>query len=387
MPTPKIDLSTASRATPTSIANGNVVRDLNPVDLARLQHLTGYPMVSVVLATRPGPRLDNVDGATIERLIDHAERRLTIELAGHDISEVIEPLRQLRAQIADEPAGLGLALFSGAGVIEAYRLPLGPVARVVVDPTFATRDLARAVLENPPYRLLSLSAGTARLYIGTGALLDHLVGDGFPMSEDPAPDDRADRRGHLHQGERTHRNPRRWDRFLREVDHALAADHRRRDLPLILAAAEPIASLFQNRAGQPIIGTVAGNHQRTGRARLAELARPVIDAHLDRERQQALDRLEAATDRRRAVYGVSDVWRAALDRRVQLLLVDPDYVYPAVPAPDGRSLTPALDPEHPDALDDAVDEIIELVARRGGDACFTPLQQSSHGIAAVLGTT
>jgi hypothetical protein len=55
---------------------------------------------------------------------------------------------------------------------------------------------------------------------------------------------------------------------------------------------------------------------------------------------------------------------------VRVLLVEDDFTYPARTAPDGRSLIRALDVEHPDVLDDAVDEVIELVARMGGDTVF-----------------
>lgn len=173
----------------------------------------------------------------------------------------------------------------------------------------------------------------------------------------------------------------------RDVDHALAGDHRTRALPLILAAAEPLASRYRNRTAQSIVGTIPGNHQRTTLARLSTLARPVIDAYLAQQRHQALDELDQATNRRRAVWGINDVWRAAHDGRVVLLVVDPDYTYPALPAPDGRSLTPSSDPEHPAVIDDAVDEVIEAVSIRGGRACFSPLAPAHRGIAAVLSTT
>ena len=140
-------------------------------------------------------------------------------------------------------------------------------------------------------------------------------------------------------------------------------------------------------SAQPIIGTVAGNHQRSTSHRLAGLARPVVDAHVDDRRRAVCRQLEAAVGSRRAASGIHEVWRAAEDRSIQLLLVDPTLVYPARPAPDGRSLTPTIDRTGPDVLDDAVDEIIEAVAQHGGRTCFSALDPVHGGIAAVLTTT
>lgn len=374
----------APAVSPTRPATAEAaLREVTPSDLARLQHLSGYPMVSVLLPTTPGARVDGADQVNLASLVERAQRRLAAELPGAQVDELIEPLRLLSTQVADSPAGPGLVLFAGAGVVEAYRLAISPAPRVVIDPSFATRDIARAVAENPPYRLLTLASGAARLFLGTGAQLRERATSGFPLGE-PATGRPADRRGHLHQGEPTHRGGHLWDRFLRQVDEALTADQRTRDLPLILAAAEPLASRYRRRTSHQIIGAIAGNHQRTPTARLAELARPVIELHLAQQRQEALDRLERAVDQRRAATGIHQVWQAASDGRIALLLVDPAYTYPALAAPDGRTLTRARDPEHPDVLDDAVDEVIELVARRGGRVCFTTLDDTGHEIAAVL---
>jgi hypothetical protein len=372
----------APRARPVDATEAGL-REPTPADLARLQALAGYPMVSVLLPTGTGAQLGPVEQAQARQLIDQATRRLAAELPHTKIEDLAESLDRLLDRIADTPTGLGLALFAGVGIVEAYRLSLSPTPRVVIDPTFATRDLARAVAENPPYRLLCLASASAHLYLGAGAQLHELGAGGFPLGE-PALDHPPDRRGHLHQGEPTHRSPRRGDRFLRRVDDTLTAEARTQGLPLIVAGAEPVASRFRRRTRHQIVGTIPGNHERTPTARLAELARPVIDLHLARQRQDALDRLERAVDQRRAAFGINEIWRAAHDGRIALLLVDPSYTYPALVAPTGRSLTRSIDPEHPDVLDDAVDDIIELVAPRGGQVCFTTLNGTGDQIAAVL---
>ena len=60
------------------------------------------------------------------------------------------------------------------------------------------------------------------------------------------------------------------------------------------------------------------------------------------------------------------VWLAARAERPEMLAVEEGLFYPARLSADGDLLTPASDVDHPEVLDDAVDEVIETVLHRGG---------------------
>ncbi len=49
-----------------------------------------------------------------------------------------------------------------------------------------------------------------------------------------------------------------------------------------------------------------------------------------------------------------------------MLAVEEDYFYPARLDSVGDGLIPAEDVDHPDVIDDVVDELIEIVLSRGG---------------------
>jgi hypothetical protein len=63
---------------------------------------------------------------------------------------------------------------------------------------------------------------------------------------------------------------------------------------------------------------------------------------------------------------MTGAWLAARRERVEMLAVEEGLFFPARLSADGDVLTPATDVEHPDVLDDAVDELIETVLARGG---------------------
>lgn len=353
-----------------------------PTDAAvrRLQAASGYPLVSVLVRTTPGSSLAPADRERLRALVARAEARLVAELGEAATADAITPLTALAAQLVETVTSRSLALFAGDGIVEAYRLPVEVDERVVVDPTFATRDVLRAITTFPPVRVLVLGAGEARLYLASNDQLTEV--DAALPSVDL--DGEPDRRGHLHQAERTHRRTVRHDRFLREVDEALRTDPVLGHLPLVVAAAEPALGRFRKLARTPVAGVCRGNHLRRPVRDLAVALRPVLRAHVDTGTREDLDLLVDAIDRHQARLGLAEVWPAALEGRVRVLLVDQSCRVPALPVDGGRTLMPHDDAEAPGVLDDAVDELVEIVHRSGGRVRFVPVDALEHGVAAVI---
>ena len=132
------------------------------------------------------------------------------------------------------------------------------------------------------------------------------------------------------------------------------------------------------------MGTVAGNHDRTGWADLHHLAWPLVVDWLRADADRARRSLDTARDQHRYAGGLDEVWELAHEGRVELLVVEEDYAVSARVL-DGR-LELAKDTWAPDVIDDAVDELIETVLRKGGRAVVVPpgdLADAGH-VGAVL---
>ena len=86
--------------------------------------------------------------------------------------------------------------------------------------------------------------------------------------------------------------------------------------------------------------------------------------------QQVLSDLDKAVGERKSVSTVGEVWRLAHEGRGHLLLVERDFHFPAKVDETGRHLTPADDVTAPGVMDDAVDEIIEMVLSKQGQVVF-----------------
>lgn len=341
---------------------------MDPRTVLLVQSVRGYPSVSVLLPTRPGPRLAPDDVAHLDRLVADACRRLDAEPSSVDVEPVLARLEELRGEVTARPARRGLALFAGPSFQAAIDLSVPVEERVAVDWTFLTRDLVRALHQAPRYRLLVLSSDAVSLYEGTGRRLVEVREHPSPMTvAQPDPGGRGAR-----GGDPGRQAAERRFALYREADAVLTARTRGEPLPLVLAGTTRHTVDYRRLSGAPggTVGVLSGSHGRTPPWKLGRAAETLFaDARATRTRD-ALAELRAATARRTA-SGLARVWATVLERRVSLLVVEESYVQPARLTDDGRTLVVTGDPE-PDVLDDVVDEVIELVLLTGGEVVLAP---------------
>ncbi len=359
------------------------LKDVSADDLRSLQMVSGYPLVSLFVRTAPDLQIGAEEHARTLALINTTEERLIPEIGEADARRNTDPLRSLASALIGQRSGRGLALFGGADRCVAYRMSESVEDRIVVDPTFATRDLARAVNLNPPYRVVLIGNNKARMFIGTGTSLREIADESFPVEDLPSPDG-LDRKGHRLASERTAKERQGYQSFARRVGQ-LSADHAEgTGLPLVVIASATMAPWVRKESLFDPIDIVVGSYERSAPSRLAQLARPSIDGHLGAIREKSLARLDAASRQRRSALGIHHVWTVARRNEVDLLVVDESFRYPAWTTLGGQTLVRAFSADMPDVLDDAVDEIIEMVQRTHGSVCFVRAGElGSDGIAAV----
>ncbi|BDX30844.1 hypothetical protein TUM20985_13910 [Mycobacterium antarcticum] len=332
-------------------AGSRRIAALNATTVAELQSLRAYPSVSILASTRPGSTMHGDDVATLRSFTGQAAQRLATEGVA-DAERLLAALHAMVEEAAGRPTGRGVALFVSAEHASRVDLPVPVVDRCVIDPTFATRDLVRALHHTPRHAVLLLSTDQARLLRGHGSVLASAATGSFPVR-------RAAGRGT--RGETT-------TDFLRRVDRTLGVALRLSPMPLVLAAAEPTASEFRrlSRHTDRLAGVVKGNHLTTPTDRLVELTRPLLNDYLRSRAGQALEFIERRASVGRVLRDIGSAWLAARWERPEMLAVEEDYFYPARLGPDGDRLLPAVDVDHPEVIDDAVDELIEMVLSRGG---------------------
>jgi hypothetical protein len=316
----------------------------SPSQVVLLQAIRSYPAISLLMNTTSAPQMRKADADRLAALADDAERRLRDEGLPGVSSTILAPLRRLVRDSTQRPTDASLCLFASEAVQQAVVLPLAVRERVVVDPTFATRDLVRALHRTPRHLVLVLTGRDARLF-------DCAMGELRPALR------------LLRAAASTS-----TDSFLRRVDRALGAYRSLHPSPLVLVAAPEIRASFLtlSRHAERLVGTVAANVPTAPLPELAARVRPVLEQYLLSREHEALELLDRRQGAKQSVSGMRSAWLAARHEQPEMLAVEEGLFYPARLSNDGDWLTPATDIEHPEVIDDAVDELIELVLERGG---------------------
>ncbi|AFY61751.1 hypothetical protein [Synechococcus sp. PCC 6312] len=331
-------------------------------DLLHLQSLTHVPALSILLPTHRVSPDNKQDPIRVKNLVSEAVDRLKAEFSQRELEPLLNHLDTLVSEI-DYPHTLdGLALYVSHDFAKLYYLPFTIPERVVIDKTFATRDLVYALHRSLRYWVLLLSQASTRLLAGTGETLEEVSDANFAMEMTgpgaTAPIPTLADSSYLDDRHR---------RFFQQVDSALTDYAQGEELPLVLGGVDRQVAFFQEVSQYTsfIAGVIRGNFDRVPAHEVLTQAWPLIQSVRESQQNQTLDELGQAAGAQNVVSMIEEIWNMAQAGRGKLLLVEKNYHVPAIVTESGQ-LQLVESPGGVDVMDDAVDEIIELVLAKGG---------------------
>jgi hypothetical protein len=319
--------------------------------------------VSIYLPTDPASRGD-AERIELKNLAGEALRQLREAGAGRGEPEAIE---EELADLWDDDEfwryqARSLAIFLTPTVGWTFRLPNSLTAMVEVSDRFHLKPLLRAVTFPHTAFVLALSQNRVRLLEIAPELepaeirvpdlpKDVASAVGKSSIRDRAPS----RRIQGSTGQKT-----RMRQYARQIDQALRPLLNGLDLPLILAAAEPIDSIYRSVSSYPhlLATSLAGNPDADSDAELTRQARGLLDELYADELRAIRETYTLRESQRRASSDIADVARAATFGLVDTVLVDIDEVVPG-------SVDEATGAITVDKTNDAVNYgVVDEIARR-----------------------
>jgi hypothetical protein len=309
-------------------------------EIEKLASFRGSPVVSIYLRTTPVTPNGAVDRLELKALLKTAIGQMgEAEASRQDVDAIRD---NVEALIDDDDfwahQANSLAVLATTESTRTYRLPNHLSNTVEVSDRFHLKPLLRSVTFPHHAYVLAIGMGAVRLVEVSADLPPHVVNvPDLPRDARQALGRRShvERAGTMRSGESTSENAL-LTRYARTVDRAIRPILAGHDRPLIIAAAEPMASIFRNVCSYPHLAgpVVAGSADHQPDHELAAAARAVLDQIYAAEMADLGSRFAASEGSGLATRDLGQAARAATMGAVDTLLIDIDAVVPGVVGED-----------------------------------------------------
>jgi hypothetical protein len=301
--------------------------------------------VSIYLPTTPVSRETAGDRIELKNLAKQALGQ--VEAAGADKRRAAQLAEHLDDLVDDDEfwrfQARSLAVLATPDNVRTFRVPNALKSIVEVSDRFHLKPLLRAVTFPNACYVLALAEGAVRLIEVSAELPATPVRvDGMPKTAGDAVrrstvNDRSPS-GRI-QGSEGQKVLLR--QFARKVDGALRTILTGSEIPLVLAATEPVASIYRsvNTYAHLAPAAIAGSPATLTDAQLAERARPVLDGLYRNEVAAIVELFERRRSAGRATTDIAQAARAATYGAVETMLMDIDEVVPGTVDEESGAVT------------------------------------------------
>jgi hypothetical protein len=257
-------------------------------------------------------------------------------------------------------------LFVNEEIADFTRLPIAVEDRVIIDKSFATRDLIRALHKEKEYYVLVLSRDKARLIETFNDKVVQEMEGNFPIENVSLhPKQRA-------EAAIANRQTNLMQEFFNIVDKQLIEVIKENPLPVLICTEESNYFEYLKIADRKaiFIGHLNGNRMEEKAHHIVDAAWPIVQQVRKERNSQRLQELSAAENTGKLVADFNDIWHAVNQGRGETLFVQRGYFQPARLVNDTIELVPEEQTDRTGVIDDIIDEMIEVNMQYGGDSVF-----------------
>ena len=337
--------------------------------LKEIKDIRSENCITIIMTThRATPDYLN-DSLALKNLIKEVETRLMADLDKKQATKLLERVTALAESIDHSQNLESLMLFVNEDIAEYTRLPIRVEDRVVIDETFATRDLIRSIHLETHYYILVLSQDKIRLIEAMNDKAIKEVGKPFPLentqffSKNRAANAIASRQTNL------------IAEFFNQADKDVNALRKSNPLPVFICALEEnhneylkiadlkdtIFNVFldKNKINDPVHSIV-------------EESWSVVKDYVVEKNNGRKEDLKKAVGENKFLSDTNEIWKAISEGKIQTLFIEQGLFQPAVMK--GDEIEYVSDDRRNDAgvIDDIYDEMIEANMDFGGDVVFLP---------------
>jgi len=339
------------------------------ITLKELKDIRSENCITIITTThRTKPDYLN-DALRLKNLIKEAEDRLMADTTKRNAKSLVEKLNKLAAKVDHSQNLESLMLFVNDETAEYTRLPIKVEDRVVIDETFATRDLIRAMHLESHYYVLVLSQEKTRLLEIMNDKVVQEFGNPFPyentqfFSKNRAANAIAAKQTSL------------IAEYFNQADKKMNALRKANPLPVLICGLEENYNEYIKIADKKhsIFDVFLDKSKINDPAHsIAEEAWGIVKDYVMKINNERKEELKRAVGENKFLSDTNEIWKAIAEGKIQTLFIEQGLFQPAVMKND--EIIYVADEERNDTgvIDDIYDEMIEANMDFGGDVVFLP---------------
>lgn len=337
--------------------------------LKNLKDIRSENCITIIMTThRTKPDYLN-DSLRLKNLIKEVETRLMADLDKKEANVLLEKLEALVKSLDHSQNLESLMLFVNNDIAEFTRLPIKVEDRVVIDDTFATRDLVRAMHLETHYYILVLSQDKIRLIEAMEDRAVKELGKPFPIensqffSKNRAENAIASRQTNL------------IAEFFNQADKEMNETRRKNPLPVFICGLEENHNEYLKIAdSKNSIFDVFLDKNKINDAvhSIVEDSWAVVKDYVVEKNNARKGDLKKAVGENKFLSDTNEIWRAISEGKVQTLFIEQGLFQPAIIKDDEIVYVSEEQRNDKGVIDDIYDEMIEANMNYGGDVVFLP---------------
>ena len=335
--------------------------------LRRLKNIISENAITIILNTHRTLPDNQKDPLLLKNMIKEAESRLMAETNKQNAQVLIQRLRDLEETIDHRQNLESLILFVNEDTAEYVRLPIAVEDRVIIDKTFATRDLIRAMHMEASYLVLVLSQQKARLIKASNDKVIQEFGDPFPIENTQMVN-----RAELSNASRLTNL---ISEFYNQVDKEVNHLRKENQLPVLICSETSQYHEYLKVADEKnsiYDQCLSGNHDTAKAHHIVTEAWEIVKKYVIEKNNARKAELQKAISSGKFLSDTNEIWQGIQQGSVQTIFIEEGNFQPAKWI-DGHITY--VSPEMRNGksvVDDIYDELIEANLRQGGDTVFLP---------------
>lgn len=329
------------------------------------------PSVSLIIPTDKNFPHYLTDEKRLKSLLKKAENELVEKFSEDQTNSVIDKLEKLISSIDHKRLSKSIVLFASPEKEKLMYLPFSIEEKIIVDSSFEVRDLFYSIKRNIGYMVVLIDSHQPAVYYGYNSVLVKAKIDDLPSGIEDFERDYPTKVSNFSDAHALKEIN--LDKYLREIDHVITNLLVETNVPVIICGVDRSIGHFKKltKNAKNIANYITGNYHNSSIEEIYNAIEVFFFEKSEEEQKKIMNVLEQARNSKQFVLGIEDVWRAVNENKGAKLIVEKDYVCKAILGDDKYTLiTEGIDGNDERVIQDAVDDVIELVLENGGEVAF-----------------